>query len=298
METLKLLPTPEAKNHEGYQVVRGKKIPRLGAVVTSSLGDFPASHSRQQDLERELRITATSGRKCLELYLLSNRRGSSLKMFVDSLLGMTAWYSSKCALIWKVKATKSNRLLFQLSPLMHLTGETEFGLLRTPDTGMDRGSRTKENLKDRYLVRKMPLNLNDQIAMHEKGLLPTPQASDPTTGSVVGKNDLFYQTKTGMPRKVNQKGTDGSVGLPRLIMMLPTPTSRDYRSGKGKSQVERGRNNRAPLSEIGKETGLKLQPNFVEWMMGYPRNWTDLSSPKQVTGSKGSKRSAMRSSHR
>jgi hypothetical protein len=53
--------------------------------------------------------------------------------------------------------------------------------------------------------------------------LPTPVASDATSGAVIGKNDLFYTTSTGMPRKVNQNGIDGSVGLGRLIQMWPTP---------------------------------------------------------------------------
>ena len=53
--------------------------------------------------------------------------------------------------------------------------------------------------------------------------LPTPVASDATSGAVIGKNDLFYTTSTGMPRKVNQNGKDGSVGLGRLVQMWPTP---------------------------------------------------------------------------
>lgn len=37
-------------------------------------------------------------------------------------------------------------------------------------------------------------------------------------------------------------------------------------------------------TEIGMRSGLKLQPNFVEWMMGYPQDWTSLAAtPKQHT---------------
>ena len=59
--------------------------------------------------------------------------------------------------------------------------------------------------------------------------LPTPVASDATSGAVIGKNDTFYTTSTGMPRKVNQQGTDGSVGLGRLVQMWPTPKCSDSR---------------------------------------------------------------------
>jgi hypothetical protein len=64
----------------------------------------------------------------------------------------------------------------------------------------------------------------------ESGLLPTPVASDGTTGAVIGKNDTFYTTSTGMPRKVNQNGIDGSVGLARLVKLLPTPSASDYKN--------------------------------------------------------------------
>ena len=37
---------------------------------------------------------------------------------------------------------------------------------------------------------------------------------------------------------------------------------------------------------IGRKTGLKLQPNFVEWMMGFPLNWTNLNYQNQNIGLK------------
>jgi hypothetical protein len=143
------------------------------------------------------------------------------------------------------------------------------------------------------------------------GLSPTPQASDGTTGSIIGKNDTFRQTK-GLPRKINQNGKDGSVGLGRLVQMLPTPQANDWKNGQGNqfqvsdavrmiptpmaqdwkgsskskprdtvdSLVETG----ATKGQTGIKTGLKLQPAFVEWMMGYPQNWTDLNCPNQDIG--------------
>jgi hypothetical protein len=53
------------------------------------------------------------------------------------------------------------------------------------------------------------------------GLLPTLVASDSTSGEVLGEADQFYITQTGMPRKINRNGKDGSVGLGRLIRLLP-----------------------------------------------------------------------------
>src|SRR3990167_8580416 len=91
---------------------------------TSLLADSRVNRSAKQVKDEARQMTVISGLKCLELYNLQNRHGSSLRMLMASLLGTKAWYSNKSALIWKVKVTKSNRLLFQLSPRMHRTKGT------------------------------------------------------------------------------------------------------------------------------------------------------------------------------
>jgi hypothetical protein len=78
-------------------------------------------------------------------------------------------------------------------------------------------------------------------------LYPTPTASDATTGAIIGKKDKFYQTK-GLPRKINQNGKDGSVGLGRLVKIWPKMVSGE------------------------------LNPPWVEWLMGFPLGWTELNA--------------------
>jgi len=101
-------------------------------------------------------------------------------------------------------------------------------------------------------------------------LLPTPVASDATTGDIIGKDDTFYTTKTGMPRKVNRNGKDGSVGLARLVRMWPTPTAHNSKEQNSPSESLR---NTPTLASIA---GGKLNPMWVEWLMGWPIGWTDL----------------------
>lgn len=89
------------------------------------------------------------------------------------------------------------------------------------------------------------------------------------------------------------KAGDGEFGLPRTsgrppeksthlatrlrYAILPTLTARDYKSEKA-SPATMERNSR-PLSEtFGAITGLKLQPEFAEWMMGFPPGWTELEN--------------------
>jgi len=61
--------------------------------------------------------------------------------------------------------------------------------------------------------------------------------------------------------------------LSGVINLLPTLTGRDYK--------DTGNLENVPMKSLlprvlGKRHGLKLQPAFAEWMMGFPPNWTDL----------------------
>jgi hypothetical protein len=118
------------------------------------------------------------------------------------------------------------------------------------------------------------------------GMLPTPMASDATTGAIIGKNDIFVETK-GLPRKINQNGTDGSVGLGRLVQMLPTPNAFDWNTAqrvdkyeeRKKIQAEKGINLHYPLKQLAMDvnptgTTSQLSPQFVMEMMGFPTDWT------------------------
>jgi hypothetical protein len=70
------------------------------------------------------------------------------------------------------------------------------------------------------------------------------------------------------------------------IAMLPTPSTKDVSGGAveaiqtetGFKRVSKqGISHGAQLHDVGKTLGLKLQPAFVEWMMGYPDGWTELT---------------------
>ena len=99
---------------------------------TSSQGDSLASHTAQQGNDLERKMTATSGQRCLEQFEKFNQPTSWQKMFMASLIGEGDWYSMKCYLKWRMKATKSHRLYFQLVVLGLTTSEKGFGFVPTP----------------------------------------------------------------------------------------------------------------------------------------------------------------------
>ncbi len=211
-----LLPTPTSgratQEMSPSQKARHTKNLAQTIQLTSSPADSHASHLVPQDEEKERKMTVTSGLRCLESLKNSDRAGSSVRTLAALLLGTKGWYSNKCMLTWKLRDTKSKRLLFQLSPSTRRTEEIESGL----------------------------------------------------SG---GAQQIMLPTMRSSGRGGTKKGRD-SVD----------------------SVIEMG----ARKGEAGTKTGLKLQPAFALWMMGYPTDWLDLKAGEMPL----SKAQAMRSFRR
>jgi hypothetical protein len=94
---------------------------------------------------------------------------------------------------------------------------------------------------------------------HNPEKFPTPQASDiklkPTSASWKAKGGINY-----------------SLANPEIQAKWGTPKAQDSRH----ALTDRGKGN---LGEqvSGLHNGGKLNPLWVEWLMGYPIGWTDLS---------------------
>ena len=235
-----LLPTPTARDYKGRTSEGRQGAPGLVNILQSSPAASLASHSAKQGEEKERQMIAISGQTCLKLYEMSNPTGSLLRTCVASLLGTTAWYSNKSVLTWKAKVTKSNRLLFQLSPSTRRTEEIESGLLHTArandsSPGWDwNGSRT----------RKQPNNAA-RIA-----LLSTPNTLDsmePKTPKA-----LLREATVTRPGRTNLSNLRDQIAYGQK---MPTPEAIQTGTVAGKK--------------------LRLQPAMTQWMMGYPNSWTE-----------------------
>jgi hypothetical protein len=144
-----------------------------------------------------------------------------------------------------------------------------------------------------------------RITETDGSYLPTPVSSDGTSGGVIGANDTYKETKNGTLRKYNGQGTNGSLGLGRFVQFYPTPTTID--AGTGRFNTSVGSSNArptlammakkslwpTPTAHNAKDTGTapseglrntpnlafqvggKLNPNWVEWLMGFPIGFTD-----------------------
>ena len=113
-----------------------------------------------------------------------------------------------------------------------------------------------------------------RIDESESGLWPTP-----TVRGNYNRKGLSSRSGDGLATAVKMWPTPLTTGLDggsnsrkaaKARGMWPTPTARDWKSGKA-SQKTMERNSR-PLIE---QVGGSLNPNWVEWLMGWPIGWTD-----------------------
>jgi len=239
----------------------------------SLLEDSHANHSQSQEKEKEQTMTATSRMKLLESLPNVSRGGLLEKMLRELLTSTMAWYSDRCKLTWKSKVSKSNVLLFQLqASVLGIKGK-ESGFLHTP-TATEIGMRSPEAMEKRKKYRESigrktvpPGNLLEQIHM----MYPSPRACE-MEGGVVNN----VQIENGSFSRVNKKGVRFGVKLKDAVhKMYGTPRAQDCRA----ALTDRGKGNfgeQVHQENNAKEHGGRLNPEFVEFLMGYPQQWTKI----------------------
>lgn len=217
-----------------------------------------ANPSALPEKEKAQMMNATCGAKCYEQFKRLNPNLSSQKMSLVSRILMADWYSSRCALTWKMKGTKYNRLLFQLVPKTHRTEETDAGLwLPTPNARDWKD--TIGNGKDSPSI---GVTRGYSLGQKLNSMLPTPTAMDSTNATATMKSTQV------------KEGSMHSVTLTRALSMgmLPTPTAGNENSQH--SIAEWGGSGNSMRKIPGSFS--PLNPRFVAEMMGFPPNWTEL----------------------
>jgi hypothetical protein len=124
--------------------------------------------------------------------------------------------------------------------------------------------------------------LAHRIAETEFSLLPTPQAYSFQQSRRPGQTKLDIKLRSLLPTPSvcgnhNRKGaskTSGDGLVTALQKLLPTPTAHLAKETGAPSEALR---NQPTLHHIlGLAPGKVLNPQFVEWMQGFPIGWTDL----------------------
>ena len=97
----------------------------------------------------------------------------------------------------------------------------------------------------------------------ESGLLPTPTTMDHIDRKGMRPSRAATNRKTGY--------------LSEMIKMYPTPATRDYKDSTLSNSHQNRNSDSLPVKMMKEgKPGGKLNPNFVEFLMGYPMNWTKI----------------------
>ena len=212
-------------------------------------GDSHASRSPSPGSEEARGMTVSSGRRCFESFAKLARCGRLAKMCLES----SIWHSTRCLLTWKAKVTRGNRLLFQLAVSMPRTSEIALPLWPTPSTGAALCGGTG-NLQQ---LRKLAL----------EGRMTAEEVQNLSSGGGGNTNPALIEWLMGYEQEFTR--------------LIPTPTASDYKGGARQRFLGGGyyRNNlrdlleSTPLGRIG-----PMNPEYLEYVMGFPIGWTELSA--------------------
>ena len=199
----------------------------------------PASHSQPRDSEKALRMNAIYGRKCAGLLTSCGPVGCLGKM----LLASSIWGSTKRFLTWQKRDTLFSHSYFRLAASAH-------------------GMSASELLSSRLMF-------------------PTPLASDKGTNRDARNLDVFL-SENGVFRKKNKNGAIWSLPLSAAVFYLTPVASDGFRSTLKPTAYDPNRKNGNLSAQIiamenpASDTAA-LNPDWVEWLMGFPQGWTDVS---------------------
>jgi hypothetical protein len=238
---------------------------------------------------RALRASAAAyGRSTPELLARYDRATSSWRTSQLCLDGALSEFSET----WPRSGLMRNGTAYQLPPLVRLTDETGCGLLPTPKVSDQAAVRGAEwtgtnwqragtnwgaNLAD-VVMWPTPDTVNRKSAKAMTASTDNGRRSGGGNSSPPGLEQAVELSLGIIPRELQ-----GVEQLPpKTQEMWPTPQA-EMASGPGHSGVLRDRLDYAVIRGATKHKlyseptiGGQLNPTWVEWLMGFPLNWTSL----------------------
>ena len=237
--------------------------------LTSSQADTPANHSPSQADEQAPTTRDTYGPTSgtpFATYDPDSHCWKTLQLTLDS---DSVTYSA----IWPRSGMTLDGIAYLLPPSAPRTSATAYSLSQHGQTGPNsdglRPTATTGEHYTRFAQGGMPLGMAAR-------LWPTPTAW-------LGRRE---SQSLGDPKRwanpERSRELSDAVAYVEERRLWPTPTARDHKDGL--SPVIR--NGKIQTDTLGRLTGGRLNPQWVEWLMGFPTGWTDCedsetpSSPK------------------
>jgi len=227
--------------------------------------------------------------------------GSLWRTSAPSLLGDSEPFSKT----WPASGLMRNGTAYQLVPLVRRTAGNESGLWRTPSaqepgvkaerlTSREPGGQARHY--DKETGRLAQIGLSQQVQL--RAMYPTPSASQmPCEGTVRLARQRWLAGDCTLEEANAIAGRDVRDKQGKVPAMWRTPSACLI---EPKSTVKKlaGRKPSDPQVGLADQVGGKLNPTWVEWLMGFPLGWTDLGDSETPSSRKSSKSSGGRSSKR
>lgn len=240
----------------------------------SSLEDSHVNPIHQQESSLPKKTQEICGPNLPESLARFDRTSSSWRTFQVSLSGLCLPYL-KTFPKWGMMR---RGVLWQLRTLAHPTGERDGSCLPTPTTQANMLCESMNHSKAHRNLKEL--------------MLPTPRASDGVrsnltygAGNLTLKGAVMWPTPTAMEAQKAAKYNKGQMGKSLVAMakrgdlMWPTPTARepnDIGINLNRGKYSNDTLTRRISNREGLKTGGKLNPQWVEWLMGWPIGFTEL----------------------
>lgn len=238
---------------------------------TSSPAASPAKTYRSRARGRASQApAAASGGRCTGSFAKWDQATSSWRTSQLSLAGDLMPFSDR----WPTSGSMRNGRCFRRPTAEHPTSASGCGFfVGTPTTNpqpiretfptpvaRDDGKSPEAHLRMKQRMPGGPRSTITSLAVLARAGFQQPMFPTPRSGKTSDESEESW-----LKRKAA-----GKVATPPLslaVRMIPTPTANDAKNNGSPSQVER---NSAALNVVA---GGKLNPRWVEWLMGWPIGW-------------------------
>jgi hypothetical protein len=220
---------------------------------TYSWADTPASRLAQQENDKAKTTHGIYGPSVSEPYAFYDPDTHCLRMCEGTLVSGFP----ECSQTLPVSGSMQSGKLYQQLRLVHHTKGTGFSLWPTPTTQESEHPQAEWNDKGRRVAKNgttHSMNLADAVQMW-----PTPQVDDSKNVNPSPKRRMT---------------------LAKAVQQWPTPQANSWGAtghrDQLQKQVDNGTITQEEKSAMSAGNGGKLNPQWVEWLMGFPLGWTDL----------------------
>ena len=248
--------------------------------LTLSQEDSPVRTCQLPEIKQESKRHAPAyGENCAELLATYDQDTQSWRTSQLSLVEATGGGLERFLETWSRSGMTVNGTAYRLPNLARTITEIGSGLFATPNTLDGMPPKSEKAIKKEMEVtrkgRSQPANLRDQVT---QAMWPTATTQGwRSQGSIKQMKALVGVGKTTVEEAEQMMG--GSLN-PKRMEYWPTPSASDNRDRGNLSnpclqrRLKIGK--QLMLSQVVSLESGKLNPNWVEWLMGFPEGWTDL----------------------